>query len=116
MKKSENDIFGAPLSYSRKNVDLTLSPTFFLELEFVELDVFGRQFCGVGEVELFFLKWSATKYPLNIVNLRIGFNKNWVTKNNIAELDCEGGMRAVSITRKTGDTQLGLRTPSSPYA
>lgn len=60
-----------PLRYFKKNVDLTPSSTFFLELEFVELDVFGRQFCGVGEVELFFVEWSATKHPLNFISCRL---------------------------------------------
>jgi len=44
-------------------VDLTSSSTFFLELEFTKLNVFGKQFCEVGKVKLFFLKWSAAKHP-----------------------------------------------------
>lgn len=45
-----------PLRYSRKNVDLTLSSKFFVELELVELDVFGCEFFGVSGVKLIFLE------------------------------------------------------------
>jgi hypothetical protein len=31
----------------------------------LELDMFGREFCGAGGVELFFLEWSAAKHPLS---------------------------------------------------
>jgi hypothetical protein len=27
--------------------------------------MFGREFCGAGGVELFFLEWSAAKHPLS---------------------------------------------------
>jgi hypothetical protein len=52
----ETSIFGAPLEVFHKNVDLALNSTFFLELELVELDMFGWQFCRVGGVEQFFME------------------------------------------------------------
>jgi hypothetical protein len=42
------------LRYSTKNVDLALNSTFFLELELMELYIFGWQFYRVGGVEQFF--------------------------------------------------------------
>jgi hypothetical protein len=52
--------------YSTEKVDLTPSSTLFLELELVELDVFGRKIYGAGEVELLLLLRSAAKHPLYI--------------------------------------------------
>jgi hypothetical protein len=52
------------LRYSTKNVDLPLNSTFFLELELVELYMFGWQFCRVGRVEQFLVQWSAAKHAL----------------------------------------------------
>jgi hypothetical protein len=52
------------LRYSTKNVDLPLNSTFFLELELVELYMFGWQFCRVGGVEQLLVKWSAAKHAL----------------------------------------------------
>lgn len=56
MRRFEISVFGAPLEVLQKNMDLAPNPTFFLELELVELDVFGREFHEVGGVELFFLE------------------------------------------------------------
>jgi hypothetical protein len=53
------------LRYSTKNMDLALNSTFFLELELVELYMFGWQFCRVGGVEKFFVEWSAPKHAHN---------------------------------------------------
>jgi hypothetical protein len=41
------------LKCSTKKVDLSLCSTFFLELELLELNVFGRKLFGVGGLELF---------------------------------------------------------------
>lgn len=30
------------------------------------MDMFGRNFCGVGGVELFMMEWNATKHPLKL--------------------------------------------------
>jgi hypothetical protein len=46
-------------------MDLALNSTFFLELELVELYMFGWQFCRVGGVEKFFVEWSAPKHAHN---------------------------------------------------
>jgi hypothetical protein len=60
--------------YSTEKVDLTPSSTLFLELELVELDVFGRKIYGAGEVELLLLLRSAAKHPLYIEAFALGHN------------------------------------------
>ena len=60
-RRSESGVLEHLLRYSTKNVDLAPCSTFFLELEFVELDLFGCKFYRVGGVELFFVEWSVPK-------------------------------------------------------
>lgn len=44
---------------------MTLCSTFFLEMEMVELDIFGRKFSGLGGVELFLVLRSSPRHALN---------------------------------------------------
>lgn len=53
-----------------ENVDLTPSSIFFLKLEFVELDMFSKEFCEVNEVELFSVKWKThSNFSVNTTTL-----------------------------------------------
>jgi hypothetical protein len=59
----ETSFFEHPLRYSKKNVDLSLNSTFFVELELVELYMFGWKFCRVGGVEQFFMSGVLPNMP-----------------------------------------------------
>ena len=66
MRRSEKEVFGAPLEVLHKKRGSTPCSTFFLEPELLELDAFGCEIFGVGGVEQFFVEWSAPKHPLTL--------------------------------------------------
>jgi hypothetical protein len=63
MRRYITSAFGAPLEVLQEKRGSTPLLHLFLELELMELDVFGREICGAAGVELFFAAPECCQTP-----------------------------------------------------